>query len=227
MSNLLDGQRIENSSGLRRPMSFPAVGVLMGDYVVERKRRNHMLEKSHTAGGRAALGDGITISQIRAMVKGRVIAPGDDAYDTARTVFVGGIDRRPAAEAILDHLQSASAPMAVAQVRVLGGAMARLPVEATAFAHRSRRILVNVAAVYQRAAHEAWVTRFARTLHRGDEAVYVNFLDQEGDAGVRDAYPGATWDRLVAVKARYDPTNLFRLNHNIPPANSRSTLEVL
>jgi FAD/FMN-containing dehydrogenase len=108
--------------------------------------------------------------------------------------------------------------------------MARLPVEATAFAHRSRRILLNVAAVYQRAdeaaAHEAWVTRFARTLHRGDEAVYVNFLGQEGDARVRDGYPGATWDRLVAVKARYDPTNLFRLNHNIPPGNGRSTLEV-
>jgi hypothetical protein len=63
-------------------MSFAAVGVLIGDYLVDRKRRNHMPEKSHAAtrggpGGRAALGDGITISQLRAMVKGRVIAPGD------------------------------------------------------------------------------------------------------------------------------------------------------
>jgi hypothetical protein len=48
-----------------------------------------VLEKSHTAGGRAALGDGITISQIRAMVKGRVIAPGDAAYDAARTCGAG------------------------------------------------------------------------------------------------------------------------------------------
>jgi FAD/FMN-containing dehydrogenase len=46
----------------------------------------------------------------------------------------------------------------------------------------------------------------------------VNFLGDEGDARIRDAYPGATWKRLAAIKARYDPTNLFRLNQNIPPA---------
>jgi len=46
----------------------------------------------------------------------------------------------------------------------------------------------------------------------------VNFLGDEGAARVRDAYPGSTWDRLAAIKARYDPTNLFRLNQNIPPA---------
>jgi FAD/FMN-containing dehydrogenase len=109
--------------------------------------------------------------------------------------------------------------------------MAGVPREATAFAHRRRRILVNLAAMYERAddapAHEAWVNRFATTLHHGDTAVYVNFLGDEGSARVRDAYPGSTWDRLAAVKACYDPTNLFRLNQNVPPANSRSTLEVL
>jgi len=48
--------------------------------------------------------------------------------------------------------------------------------------------------------------------------VYVNFLGDEGVARIREAYPGATWDRLAAIKGRYDPTNLFRLNQNIPPA---------
>ena len=38
---------------------------------------------------------------------------------------------------------------------------------------------------------------------------------------MREAYPGATWDRLAAIKARYDPTNLFRLNQNIPPAGAK------
>ena len=47
--------------------------------------------------------------------------------------------------------------------------------------------------------------------------MYVNFLGDEGEARVREAYPGATWERLTAVKRRYDPTNLFRLNQNIPP----------
>ena len=44
----------------------------------------------------------------------------------------------------------------------------------------------------------------------------MNFLNDEGEARVRDAYPGPTCDRLAAVKRRYEPTNLFRLNQNIP-----------
>jgi FAD/FMN-containing dehydrogenase len=104
---------------------------------------------------------------------------------------------------------------------VLGGAMARVPAEATAFAHRGSRIMVNVAAMYERpdeaAAHEPWVNDFAAALRQGDGGAYVNFLGDEGEARVREAYPGATWERLAAVKNRYDPTNLFRLNQNIPP----------
>ena len=51
-----------------------------------------------------------------------------------------------------------------------------------------------------------------------DDGAYVNFLVDEGESRIRDAYPGKTWDRLRAVKRRYDPTNLFRINQNIPPA---------
>jgi hypothetical protein len=123
---------------------------------------------------------------------------------------------------MVEHLQASSAQMAVAQIRVLGGAMARVPAEATAFAHRGRRIMVNVAALYGRpdeaAVHEPWVTGFAAALRQGEAGAYVNFLGDEGEARIREAYPGSTWDRLTAIKARYDPTNLFRLNQNIPPA---------
>jgi FAD/FMN-containing dehydrogenase len=139
----------------------------------------------------------------------------------ARTMFIDDVDHR-AAEAIISHLQASSAPMHVAQLRVLGGAMARVPAEATAFAHRGRRIIVNIAALYERpdeaAAHEAWVTSFAAALREGQAGAYVGFLGDEGEARIREAYPGHTWDRLAAIKARYDPTNLFRLNQNIPPA---------
>ncbi|HET7928132.1 MAG TPA: BBE domain-containing protein, partial [Actinomycetota bacterium] len=55
-------------------------------------------------------------------------------------------------------------------------------------------------------------------LHQGDDGAYVNFLGDEGQERIRAAYPGATWDRLRQIKARYDPTNTFRLNQNIPPA---------
>ncbi|HEX5878295.1 MAG TPA: FAD-binding oxidoreductase [Actinomycetota bacterium] len=142
--------------------------------------------------------------------------------ESARSMFLDRVDRA-AAEAVVEHLQASTAPMAVAQLRVLGGAMARVPAEATAFAHRDRRFMAAVGAVYEHAAdrpaHEAWAEAFAAAL-RGDggPGVYVNFLSDEGPERVREAYPGPTWDRLAEIKRRYDPGNLFRRNQNIPPA---------
>ena len=82
--------------------------------------------------------------------------------------------------------------------------------------------MVNVAALYnspdEAALHEAWVTNFAAALRQGEPGAYVGFLGNDGQARIREAYPGPTWDRLVAIKRRYDPTNLFRLNQNVPPA---------
>jgi FAD/FMN-containing dehydrogenase len=153
-----------------------------------------------------------------------IYPPDEEDYHptgTAYSMFVNTIDR-PAAEAIVAHLRAAPAPIAVAQVRVLGGAMARVPVEATAFAHRRSRIMVNVAAVYERPEDApergAWVNSLVAALRQDDNGVYVNFLAEEGPDRVHAAYPGATWDRLAAIKARYDPTNLFRVNQNIAPA---------
>jgi FAD/FMN-containing dehydrogenase len=154
------------------------------------------------------------------------IYPPEDAdyHPTAvgRTMFVDQVDR-DTAETIVEYLRASDATMRVAQLRVLGGAMARVPVDATAFAHRHSRIMANVAAFYDgpedRAVREAWVGDFAAALRQSDTGAYVGFLSDDGEAGVRHAYPTATWDRLAAVKRRYDPTNLFRLNHNIPPAS--------
>jgi FAD/FMN-containing dehydrogenase len=49
------------------------------------------------------------------------------------------------------------------------------------------------------------------------DGVYSNFLQDEGAGRIRDAYPAGTWERLVAIKRRYDPENLFHLNQNIRP----------
>jgi FAD/FMN-containing dehydrogenase len=137
-----------------------------------------------------------------------------------RTLFLDSIDRG-AAETILDRVASSSAIMAVTQIRVLGGAMARVPADATAFAHRDRRIMANVAAIYENAEdvaeHTGWVESLAAELKQGDDGAYVGFLADEGDERIRAAYPGGTWERLTAIKARYDPENLFRLNQNVPP----------
>ena len=145
-----------------------------------------------------------------------------DFHPTAvsRTMFIDTIDR-DVSQTILEHLRASEAPMRVAQIRVLGGAMARVSADATAFAHRSSRIMVNLAAFYEgeeeRAARETWVGNFAAALRQGDGGAYVGFLGEEGEERVREAYPQSTWERLAEIKRRYDPTNLFRLNQNIPP----------
>lgn len=143
----------------------------------------------------------------------------------AINMHVNKIDRADA-ETILKFLSESDAPMKVAQLRVLGGAMARVPAGATAYAHRKSKIMVNVAAFYMgpddKAKREAWVAAFAAALHQGNDAAYVNFLAEEGEKRVRAAYPGPTWDRLTRIKAQYDPANLFRLNQNIPPAPQNS-----
>lgn len=155
-----------------------------------------------------------------------IYGPEDDDYHPlaiTRTMFVERIDI-PVAATIVEHLEASDAAMRVAQLRVLGGAMARVPADATAFAHRDSRIMVNIATFYEgptdRDRRAAWVGAFAAALRQDDHGAYVNFLADEGEERIRAAYPGATWDRLTEIKGRYDPANLFRLNQNIPPRAS-------
>ncbi len=147
--------------------------------------------------------------------------PGYRPKAVVRTMFLDHVDR-DVATTIVDTLEASDAQIRVAQLRVLGGAMARVPADATAFAHRGAKIMANVVASFEGAEDEAlrtaWVTDFAAALGQGNASAYVNFLGDEGAERVRAAYPGATWDRLVGVKTNYDPANLFRLNQNVPPA---------
>ncbi len=140
-----------------------------------------------------------------------------------RVTFARSVGSAQAAT-ILERIGESSANLAACEIRVLGGAMARVPADATAFAHRRSRILINVAAIYDpstsdRAEHAAWVRRLSAALDDGDPGAYAGLLEDEGQARVRAAYPGETWRRLAAVKAAYDPDNVFRLNQNIPPVN--------
>ncbi|MFL5887262.1 MAG: FAD-binding oxidoreductase [Thermoleophilaceae bacterium] len=142
-------------------------------------------------------------------------------FDAGTNVLVDGLAPQ-AAEAILEHLETSTAQMGAAQLRVLGGAMARVPDGATAFGHRLATIMVNIAAMYanpdERRTHEAWVASLATAVSDGSSAAYAGFLGDSGDQGVRRAYPPATLERLAEVKRKYDPENLFRLNANVPPA---------
>jgi allantoicase len=128
----------------------------------------------------------------------------------------------PIATRIVETLEASDASLRAAQIRVLGGASARVENESTAYAHRDRPIMVNIAAFYEgdhdRAARTQWVEEFAGWLSGGDQAAYVNFLMDEGQARIRAAYPHGAYERLAALKARYDPENVFSSCQNIEPA---------
>ena len=161
---------------------------------------------------------------IKPMAYPEIYPPEDPDYHpaaVAHTMFLDHIDHQ-LAETILGHLQASDASLRVAQLRVLGGAMARMHPEATAFAHRGSAIMANVASFYDGPAdkpvRQGWVDQLSAALHQSDDGAYVGFLTDNDPARVRQAYPGSTWDRLVQIKARYDPTNLFHHNHHIPTA---------
>jgi hypothetical protein len=150
--------------------------------------------------------------------------PDDPSYRpiaASRTLFTEDVDLETAS-LIIERLRASDASLRAVQLRVLGGAVARVDPDATAYAHRDKRILANVAAFIdqpeQRPEREAWVRSLTERLRGDDHDAYVNFLEDEGAARVHDAYPARTWERLAEVKRRYDPTNLFHLNQNVPPA---------
>ncbi len=133
---------------------------------------------------------------VKPMAYPEIYPPEDPNYHPAavgHTMFLDHIDHN-AAETILEHLQASDASLRVAQLRVLGGAMARVPVEATAFAHRRSAIMANVASFYEGPAdkpvRQGWVDQFAAALHQSDDGAYVGFLTDEDPAQVRQAYPG-------------------------------------
>jgi FAD/FMN-containing dehydrogenase len=160
---------------------------------------------------------------LRPMPYPEMYMPEEEDYHplgVTRTMFVDRVDDALAGT-MVDRLEASTATMSVVQLRVLGGAVARVRNDATAFAHRGRRIMANVATLYERpeeeAVHEAWVAGLHDVIRGDAPGAYVNFLTDEGEDRVREAYPGDTWDRLAAIKARYDPGNLFHRNQNIPP----------
>jgi FAD/FMN-containing dehydrogenase len=128
-----------------------------------------------------------------------------------------------AIDTIVAYAAAMPGPMTALHLNQLGGAMRRVPAGATAFGRRTAQFIVNAMPTWvdpaQAATHRAWADNFLAAMAPVlGEGVYVNFLDTESPERVRAAY-GANWDRLRAVKRRYDPTNFFRQNQNIPPAD--------
>ncbi|MCM8747529.1 FAD-binding oxidoreductase [Thermomicrobiaceae bacterium CFH 74404] len=128
-------------------------------------------------------------------------------------------------DAALEAVERANSPFSLVQFRGLGGAMARVGREATAFAHRDARYMVTLLALWMdenedATPHRAWIEAVWPAIRATGTGVYVNFLEEEGHERIRQAYPLPTLARLAEVKRTYDPHNMFRFNQNIAPAMS-------
>jgi FAD/FMN-containing dehydrogenase len=137
------------------------------------------------------------------------------------TVHTGfGFDEARA-ETAIDLIRTTPTAVAVINLRPMGGAIARVPAEATAFAHRHQEVMTGVGAVDPAPVGPArsrdWVAEAAARLQITGPK-YVNFIADDGPDAVRDAYPEPTRRRLAEIKRTYDPGNLFRSNVNVAPA---------
>jgi FAD/FMN-containing dehydrogenase len=145
-------------------------------------------------------------------------APGASSI---RSWFASDLDVADAGR-IVHLMRHAPSPMVMAQLRILGGAMGRVAPDATAFSQRDAEVMISAMALYETggdpAPSDAWTNAFFEAYAERRTGVYVNFLGAEGDERIRSAYPNGAFERLAAIKRRYDPANLFRLNQNVRPA---------
>ncbi len=127
-------------------------------------------------------------------------------------------------DVIVEHAFSCSSPRSYAAMFHLKGAVSRVAEGGTAFGNRQASHAITFDAVWRPGEDfgdrdTAWTKAFFAALGRFREGVYVNFLGDDEDPGrVREAYGDAIYDRLVSVKRRYDPDNVFHHNQNIRPA---------
>jgi FAD/FMN-containing dehydrogenase len=114
-------------------------------------------------------------------------------------------------------------PFSLAEIVLFGGAVARVGADDTAFGQRDGRFLFNAISMWEDPGagdpNVAWAREFYDVLQPyATEGVYVNFLSEEGDQRVVEAYGPEKYARLAGIKGKYDPENLFKLNQNIIPA---------
>ena len=126
-------------------------------------------------------------------------------------------------DTLTDRHQDAPGPQCEIHVHQMGGAVGRVGRDETAFVERSMPYVLNAVTGWQDSAagqsHRDWARNVvAGASDQSTGLAYSNFL---GDPGAgRASYDAETYDRLAALKDRYDPTNLFRLNQNVVPAGS-------
>jgi hypothetical protein len=127
-------------------------------------------------------------------------------------------------DVIVEHAFACSSPRSYVAIFHLKGAVSRVAEGDTAFGNRQASHAITLDGVWRPGENfgerdTAWTRRFFASLGRFREGVYVNFLGGDEDRyRVREAYGDSVYDRLVAVKTRHDPDNIFHHNQNIRPA---------
>jgi hypothetical protein len=121
----------------------------------------------------------------------------------------------------VDHCSRITSPITSIALWQRGGASARVGEDETAFGGRDAGYTFNLNGNTETSEgfdeQREWVRDFWSALKPYHYGAYVNFMNDEGEAAIREAYGAAKYDRLKALKRKYDPGNLFRLNQNIPP----------
>jgi UDP-N-acetylenolpyruvoylglucosamine reductase len=124
-------------------------------------------------------------------------------------------------DVVADNAMRMRSPLTAFPIFQLGGAISRVREDETAFNGRSAGHTININATTATAEgfdeEREWSRNFWSELAPFHTSVYVNFLMEEGEDRIRQAYGAEKYDRLKALKRRYDPENFFRLNQNIPP----------
>jgi len=127
-----------------------------------------------------------------------------------------------AVETMIARFATVSSPLSAVAIEELGGAVSRVGKDETAFGERSAHYSLLITSAWidpaESEKHIQWTRDFWEAMQPfASEAVYVNYLGMEGEDRIKAAYSPAKYERLVALKNKYDPTNLFQLNANIKP----------
>jgi hypothetical protein len=149
----------------------------------------------------------------------------DPSFPHGRWYYMRSCDVADLTDEVIDitveHSMRIRSPLTSFPIWQLGGAIREVGEEETAFAGRGVGHTFNITAATEGEEgfeqEREWVRGFWSALEPFHESVYVNFLMDEGQDRVREAYGPAKYERLVALKRQYDPQNLFRLNQNISP----------
>jgi FAD/FMN-containing dehydrogenase len=137
-----------------------------------------------------------------------------------RSDFLKGLPDE-ALDTLVDRFQAITSPLSALLIEQFGGAVARVPADETAFAQRDAMFNLAIVSRWMEPANASIHTDWARQTSAAirpfaSGGVYVNYLGEEGADRVKAAY-GPKYEKLVAVKKKFDPKNLFRVNQNIQP----------